>query len=145
MGDRARRRNAATREGERGRGGGAAFFLVEQKELLFLQASSWSFFSLFALFSFVQAFSKIQLPRTRKLKEEAIGRQELLFCAPFQLPACDTALHVPQTAARPPRTLFARMRVDARRKRPRFPRKRNTQIALALAISIDDLDRLSTS
>ena len=33
----------------------------------------------------------------------------------------------------------------ARRKRPRFPRKRNTQIALALAISIDDLDRLSTS
>ena len=120
MGDGARRRNAATREGERGRGGGAAFFLVEQKELLFLQASSWSFFSLFALFSF-SAFSKIQLPRTRKLKEEAIGRQELLFCAPFQLPACDTALHVPQTAARPPRTLFARMRVDARRNTEETP------------------------
>ena len=127
MGDGARRRNAATREGERGRGGGAAFFLVEQKELLFLQASSWYMELLFTVwhfgsFPFQTCFqSKIQVPRTRKLKEEAIGRQELLFCAPFQLPACDTALHVPQTAARPPRTLFARMRVDARRNTEETP------------------------
>ena len=67
--------------------------------------------SFFSLFGSLFLFSKIH-KNTQAQGGSKIGRQELLFCAPFQLPACDTALHVPQTAARPPRTLFVRMRVD---------------------------------
>ena len=79
------------RRGSGSAAGAAArrFFLVEQKELLFLHAP-WSFFSLFgSLF----LFSKIH-KNTQAQGGSKIGRQELLFCAPFQLPACDTALHV---------------------------------------------------
>ena len=99
MGDGARRRSAATRERERGRGGGAAFFSCRTKGASFPSCTMDSFFSLFgSLF----LFSKIH-KNTQAQGGSKIGRQELLFCAPFQLPACDTALHVPQTAARPPR------------------------------------------